>query len=195
MLRSALEAAIERSDEESKAYATQYLGLSHLFDGELSAAEEMLDQAYRQHVALGSKTAAFALTDLAVTVMLTGNVARSIGLYEQVLAMSAADGDPWTRSHMFWGLGVATFLEGDVERAEQAEKDGLDLIARSYAPRAAASRYASKPWPGPPLPVARTSGRPPFRAPARQYGSRSPAVSQSRCTSTPVAASKLSSST
>ena len=130
MLRSALDAAIERSDEESKAYATQYLGLSHLFDGELSAAEEMLDQAYRQHVALGSKTAAFALTDLAVTVMLIGDVARSIGLYEQVLAMSAADGDPWTRSHMFWGLGVATFLEGDVERAEQAEKDGLDLIGR-----------------------------------------------------------------
>ncbi|HSK91801.1 MAG TPA: LuxR C-terminal-related transcriptional regulator [Euzebyales bacterium] len=128
LLRSAVDAAVERSDDEAHAYATQYLGLAHLFAGDLATAGEMLERAFRMHVALGSKTAAFALTDLAVATMLTGELPRAVDLYEQALVMTADDGDPWTRSHAFWGLGVATFLEGALERAEQAEKDALDLI-------------------------------------------------------------------
>jgi predicted ATPase/DNA-binding CsgD family transcriptional regulator len=129
LLEAALEAAGERADDESTAYATQYLGLSHLFAGDLAVAERMLEQAYRGHAAVGSRTAAFALTDLAVTVMLTGDLARSIGLYDRALATAGDDGDPWTRSHMLWGLGVARFLSGDESSAEQAEKDALELIS------------------------------------------------------------------
>jgi non-specific serine/threonine protein kinase len=130
LLRSAVATAAERSDDEAKAYATQYLGLAYLFAGDLGMAGELFEQAYHMHVALGSKVAAFALTDLAVTAMLTGQSTRAVGLYEQALAMAADDGDPWTRSHAYWGLGVASFLAGDLRRAERAEKDALDIIAR-----------------------------------------------------------------
>ena len=130
LLRTAVDTAIERSDDEAHAYATQYLGLAHLFAGDLATAGDMFEQAYRMHLALGSNTAAFALSDLAVTAMLTGDPARAIVLYEQVLAMTADGGDPWTTSHAYWGLGVASFLAGDLHRAERAEKDALEIIAR-----------------------------------------------------------------
>jgi predicted ATPase/DNA-binding CsgD family transcriptional regulator len=129
LLEAALEAAGERSDDESSAYATQYLGLSHLFAGDLAVAERLLEEAYHRHVAVGSRTAAFALTDLAVTVMLTGDLTRSIALYDLALATAGDDGDPWTSSHLRWGLGVARFLDGDAGGAEQAEKDALHLIS------------------------------------------------------------------
>lgn len=129
LLRTAADAAVERSDDEAQAYATQYLGLAHLFAGDLTTARDLFEQAYRMHVTLGSKTAAFTLTDLAVTTMLAGDPARAIGLYEQALAMTARDGDPWTTSHAHWGLGVASFLTGDLGRAERVEKQALDIIA------------------------------------------------------------------
>lgn len=130
LLQSAVDVAAERSDDESTAYATQYLGLAYLFAGDLARAEDLLEQSYRMHVTSGSPVAAFALTDLAVVTMLTGRSARAIDLFEQALAMTADDGDPWTRSHALWGLGVAGFLAGDLERAEQVEKDALAIISR-----------------------------------------------------------------
>jgi predicted ATPase/DNA-binding CsgD family transcriptional regulator len=129
LLHAAAEAATERGDDEAKAFATQYLGLSHLFAGELSAAEELLEHAYRRHLAVGSRTAVFALTDLAVTVMLAGEVSRALELYETAWTMGADDGDPWTLSHLLWGMGVATLLDGAVERAEALERDALRRIA------------------------------------------------------------------
>ena len=129
LLQTAVDTAVEGSDDEARAYATQYLGLASLFAGDLTGAEELLGQAYRMHVALGNATAAFALTDLGVTAMLAGQSTRAIDLFEQALAMTADTGDPWTRAHAYWGLGVATFLTGDLQRAEQAEKDALDIIS------------------------------------------------------------------
>jgi non-specific serine/threonine protein kinase len=79
------------------------------------------------HRESGHRVAAFTLSDLAVTVMLKGDLGRAVRLYEQALAMTERGGDPWTRSHCLWGLGVATWLEGDPDRAEQAEKEALRL--------------------------------------------------------------------
>lgn len=128
-LHAAVEAARERGDAEGEAFATQYLGLSRLFAGELSAAEELLERAYRKHLAVGSRTAVFALTDLAVTVMLAGEVSRALDLYAVAWRTGGEDGDPWTLSHLLWGLGVATLLDGEVERAEALERDALQRIA------------------------------------------------------------------
>jgi hypothetical protein len=41
--------------------------------------------------------------------------------------MTEQGGDPWTRSHCLWGLGVATWLDGDDARAEGAEKEALRI--------------------------------------------------------------------
>jgi non-specific serine/threonine protein kinase len=76
----------------------------------------------------GQRAAAFTLSDLAVTVMVRGEIERAIRLFEEALAMTEQGGDPWTRSHCLWGLGVATWLDGDDIRAEQAEKEALRLM-------------------------------------------------------------------
>lgn len=130
LLQATVQAAVEQSDNEALAFGTQYLGLSHLFAGDVATAADMFEQAFDMHVRLGSPVAAFALTDFAVAVMLSGDVDRAIGLYEQALAMNADAGDPWTRSHAQWGLGVAALLAGDVDRAEHAEKEALELSGR-----------------------------------------------------------------
>ena len=130
LLHEAVRTAAEQGDDEMLGYATQYLGLSHLFTGNIDAAAQAFEQAFHLHRAVGSPAAAFALTDLAVTTMLTGDLERAIDLYEQALALNAHDGDPWTRSHAHWGLGVATFLAGDPDRAERAEKTALELSGR-----------------------------------------------------------------
>ena len=41
--------------------------------------------------------------------------------------MTERGGDPWTRSHCLWGLGVATWLDGDDARAEGAEREALRI--------------------------------------------------------------------
>jgi DNA-binding CsgD family transcriptional regulator len=128
LLERAVEAAVTAGDGESVAFATQYLAQSRLFSGDLSGAEELYERAHRTHLSNGHGAASFALTDLAITVMLSGDLERAVGLYEEVLEATAGGGDPWTRSHASWGLGVAAFLLGDLDRAEQVERAALDLI-------------------------------------------------------------------
>lgn len=128
LLQEALEAGAAVGDDESVAFATQYLAQCRLFAGDLASAEQLFDRAYRMHRSNAQRAASFALADLAVTVMLAGDLNRAVGLYEQTLERTAVGGDPWTRSHAGWGLGVATFLLGDLDRAEQAEIEALVLV-------------------------------------------------------------------
>ena len=128
LLQESLELAATTGDQESVAFATQYLGLCKLFVGDLAEAAEHLEQAFEMQVESGQRAAAFTLSDLAVTAMLGGDIGRAVRLYEKALAMTKQGGDPWTRSHCLWGLGVATWLDGDDTRAEQAEKEALRLM-------------------------------------------------------------------
>jgi non-specific serine/threonine protein kinase len=127
LLQESLELAEKTGDREPPAFATQYLGLCRLFVGDLAGAAELLERAFEMHREIGQGAAAFTLSDLAVTVMLEGDIGQAIRLYEKALAMTERGGDPWTRSHCLWGLGVATWLDGDDARAEQAEKEALRL--------------------------------------------------------------------
>lgn len=125
LLQDSIDAG-DTSDPESVAFATQYLGLCALFGGDFQGAADGLERAFELHAARNSGAAAFTLTDLAITVMLAGDVARASGLYARALAMAS---DPWTRSHCLWGSGLAAWLEGDVDAAEETQKQALRLIA------------------------------------------------------------------
>ena len=130
LLQAAAETGRGSGDLESVAFATQYGGLCRLFGGDLSGAAETLEQAFELHTRNGSPTAAFALTDLAVAVMLAGDTARAAGLYDRALALVDEGGDPWTRSHCLWGAGLAMWLQGDVDGAEVVEKQALQVIGQ-----------------------------------------------------------------
>jgi non-specific serine/threonine protein kinase len=127
LLQESLDLATTIGDHASAAFATQYLGLCRLFAGDLAGAAELLEQAFEMQAEIGQRAAAFTLSDLAVTAMLEGDIGRAVHLYEKALAMTERGGDPWTRSHALWGLGMATWLAGDGGRAERAEMDALRL--------------------------------------------------------------------
>jgi predicted ATPase/DNA-binding CsgD family transcriptional regulator len=127
LLQESLDLATKLGDREAAAFATQYLGLSRLFAGDLAGASRLLEQAFDMQRKAGHPVAAFTLSDLAAAAMLGGDLGRATQLYGQALAMMEEGGDPWTRSHCLWGLGVATWLEGDASQAEHAEKEALLL--------------------------------------------------------------------
>lgn len=128
LLQESVDLATTTGDQESAAFATQYLGLCRLFVGDLIGAAERFEQALEMQRRIGQPAAAFTLSDLAFTVMLGADTGRAVRLYEKALAMTERGGDPWTRSHCLWGLGMAAWLEGDEARAEQAEKEALRLV-------------------------------------------------------------------
>jgi non-specific serine/threonine protein kinase len=129
LLHHCLEAANAIRDDESVAFATQYLGLARLFQGDLPGAAERLEEAFARHRQRGDRLAAFALSDLGVAVMLSGDLQRAVRIYEHALSMTEPDGDPWTRGHCLWGLGVARWMMGDCEEAERAEVEAIRLLS------------------------------------------------------------------
>jgi predicted ATPase/DNA-binding CsgD family transcriptional regulator len=127
MLREALDLAREIGNEESAAFATQYLGLCRLFAGDTDEGGALFAEAFESQRQLGEGAAAFTLSDLATTRMFKGNLRDATNLYERALAMTEDGGDPWTRSHCLWGLGMAAWLNGDASRAERSEREALRL--------------------------------------------------------------------
>jgi predicted ATPase/DNA-binding CsgD family transcriptional regulator len=127
LLKESLDLATSVGDRESAAFATQYLGLCRLFAGDLTRAAELFGGAFDMQRTIGQPAAAFTLSDVAATAMLRGDLGLALCLYEKALGMTENGGDPWTRSQCMWGLGVATWLEGDATRAEDAEKEALRL--------------------------------------------------------------------
>ena len=128
LLQAAVEAGTASGDLGSVAFATQYAGLCRLFGGDLAGAAQAMERAFEMHTGNGSPVAAFALTDQAVAVMLAGDTARAAALYEQALALVDQGGDPWTRSRCLWGAGLSMWLQGDLDRAERAERQALRVI-------------------------------------------------------------------
>jgi DNA-binding CsgD family transcriptional regulator len=61
--------------------------------------------------------------------MLSGDLERAVRIYEEALSMTEPDGDPWTRGHCLWGIGVARWMMGDNEEAEQAQIEALGYLA------------------------------------------------------------------
>ena len=81
--------------------------------------------------------------------------------------MTADGGDPWTTSHAHWGFGVASFLAADLPRAERAERQALDIIAR--VDEGSCMPCASRLWRGSPRLAVHTNAPQPCRAPAPRW--------------------------
>ena len=112
LLGQSLEAASAIGDDESVAFANQYLGLAQLFQGDLQGAAERLQEAAARHRQRVDGSAAFALSDLGAAVMLSGDLERAVRIYEHALSMTEPDGDPWTLGHCPWESGHGALDDG-----------------------------------------------------------------------------------
>ena len=109
------------------ALATQYLGQAALFRGDLVEADRLLREAFAAHLARGAPHAAFCLADVGVVALLAGDPAAADAAFTDSLGRSEG-GDPWTRSHALWGLGLVRLATGRPAEATALEERALELM-------------------------------------------------------------------
>ncbi|HET6920352.1 MAG TPA: tetratricopeptide repeat protein, partial [Jiangellaceae bacterium] len=112
------------------AFATQYLGLVEMFRGDYDDAERLLRTAVAARRRLGQdRFAAFAMADVGVAAFFRGDLDTAATAFTESLALNSG-GDPWTRSHALWGLGLVRWRTGALAEAERMQKEALELIRR-----------------------------------------------------------------
>ena len=109
------------------ALATQYLGQAALFRGDLATADQLLREAFAAHLGQGAPHAAFCLADVGVVALLAGDLPAADEAFSRSLVLGR-DGDPWTRSHALWGLGLARLESGNPAEAIRLEERALRLM-------------------------------------------------------------------
>ena len=109
------------------AMATQYLGQAALFGGDLVTADRLLREAAARHARLDPRYEAFCWADVGVVALLAGHTADAAEAFDRSLSL-AERGDPWTRSHALWGLGLVRLATGDPDGATRLERSALALM-------------------------------------------------------------------
>jgi predicted ATPase/DNA-binding CsgD family transcriptional regulator len=127
LLQTALVDAVAAGQDLEVAFATQYLGQAALFRGDLPAAQRLLRAAIDRYRELDPRYAAFPAADIGITALLQDDPDAAEEAFEESLALGAG-GDPWTRSHALWGLGLVRLRTGRPEEAARLETEALRLV-------------------------------------------------------------------
>jgi predicted ATPase/DNA-binding CsgD family transcriptional regulator len=128
LLREAHSLASNLGEPAVAAFATQYLGLIEMFRGDYDGAEQLLRAAAFARRRLGQERfAAFAMADVGVAAFFRGDLDTAGTAFTESLALNTG-GDPWTRSHALWGLGLVRWRAGALAEAEQLQHEALRLI-------------------------------------------------------------------
>jgi predicted ATPase/DNA-binding CsgD family transcriptional regulator len=128
LLREAHTLATSLDESGVAAFATQYLGLVAMFHGDYDAAEQTLRTAAAARRRLGQdRFAAFAMADVGVAAFFRSDLDTAATAFTESLALNSG-GDPWTRSHALWGLGLVRWRTGALAEAEQLQAEALGLI-------------------------------------------------------------------
>jgi non-specific serine/threonine protein kinase len=77
---------------------------------------------------------------------LRGDTERATECYERVLATTEAHGESAFRSYALWGVGVARWRQGDLDRARRSAEDGLRLIRSFDDPVTGAAYLETLSW-------------------------------------------------
>jgi non-specific serine/threonine protein kinase len=128
MLDEARPLADAAGDDVARAYVLQSSGMLAMFQGDLSTAVCMLDQAvavFRSagHI-MGQVQTAFLL---GMNLGLAGASDRAIEAHRECLALTEPLGELWFRSYSLWALGLDAWRSGDQRRATALEKDSLRM--------------------------------------------------------------------
>jgi predicted ATPase/DNA-binding CsgD family transcriptional regulator len=125
-LQDALTAGQRRGDAQAVAYASQFLGRAVWFTGEPERGVELTEEALGRHRVAGDwQGVVLTLVQLGVMRTLTGQPGTAVGFLEECATQCAAHGERWNRSYALWALGLATWLLGDNDRAEQLQRAAL----------------------------------------------------------------------
>ena len=127
-LEEALAAGQGLGDAQAVAYASQFLGRALWFTGEPDRGAALTEEALGRHRTAGDwQGVVLTLVQLGVMRALMGDPQAAVGPLEECAAECAAHGERWNRSYALWGLGLATWLLGDCERAGEVERAALRI--------------------------------------------------------------------
>jgi predicted ATPase/DNA-binding CsgD family transcriptional regulator len=127
-LEDALPAGESLGDGQAVAYASQFLGRALWFTGDPDRGVALTEEALARHRGAGDwQGVVLTLVQLGVMRTLMGHPVAAVGLFEECAAQCGAHGERWNRSYALWGLGLATWLLGDSERAEEMERAALGI--------------------------------------------------------------------
>lgn len=127
-LEEALTAGRGLGDAQAMAYASQFLGRALWFTGEPDRGGALTEEALGRHRTAGDwQGVVLTLVQLGVMRALMGDPQAAVDPLEECAAECAAHGERWNRSYALWGLGLATWLLGDCERAGKVERAALQL--------------------------------------------------------------------
>jgi non-specific serine/threonine protein kinase len=130
LLQEAHAVATVLDEPGTAAFATQYLGLVELFSGKYDSADRLLRTAAADRRRLGEdRFAAFAMADVGAAAFFRGDLDIAGMAFTESLTLNSG-GDPWTRSHALWGLGLVRWRTGALAEAEQLQREALNLIRR-----------------------------------------------------------------
>jgi non-specific serine/threonine protein kinase len=110
------------SDQTLFAHLVHTEGLAELFYGAPRRGIELFEHALAAHRAAGDLFGtSLALTQLANTCILVGDIGRGQALCQEALALSDAYGERWCAAHALWTQGLVAWLEGDLRQAAELE--------------------------------------------------------------------------
>jgi non-specific serine/threonine protein kinase len=107
--------------------ATQYLGQAALFRGEFGQAQRLLREAAARFMPVDPRHAAFCSADIGVAALFAGAYDTAAAAFAESLSLNQG-GDPWTRSHALWGLGLVRLRAGDADACLELEREALLFI-------------------------------------------------------------------
>lgn len=127
-LRQAETIAVQLEDSLLKAYVDAWMGLGHLFAGELPAAIARYARAiavFEQNAELG--TALTARFQLAMAQTLAGDHAVALESCATGIEISRRHGELWNRAYSLWVRSLCHWQENRVEEAELAAREALEI--------------------------------------------------------------------
>jgi predicted ATPase/DNA-binding CsgD family transcriptional regulator len=128
LLEAALRAAGEQGDAEAIAYASSFLGRAVWFLGDLARGLALTEDALARHRAAGDwKGTVLTLVQLGVMRAFMGDPAAAVSSLQECVDSCREQGERWNRSYALWGLGLASWLLGDAERADELERAALRI--------------------------------------------------------------------
>jgi predicted ATPase/DNA-binding NarL/FixJ family response regulator len=128
LLEEALRAAEGHGDAEAIAYASQFLGRAVWFHGDQARGLALTEDALARHRAAGDwQGTVLTLVQLGIVRAFMGDPAAAVRLFQECADSCQERGERWNRSYALWGLGLATWLLGDTERAGELERAALRI--------------------------------------------------------------------
>jgi predicted ATPase/DNA-binding CsgD family transcriptional regulator len=126
LLETSLRGAEDQDDAEALAYASLFLGRAVWFLGDQPRGLALTEDALARHRAAGDwQGTVLTLVQLGVMRAFLGDPAAAVSPLQECADSCGERGERWNRSYALWGLGLATWLLGDAEHADELERTAL----------------------------------------------------------------------